>query len=284
MKRTLITGANSFVGTSFERYISENFSNDFYIDTIDVKDSTWRDRSFSGFDTIFHVAAIVHIKETAENRQTYFDVNRDLTVEIAKKAKAEGVGQFVFLSSMSVYGLTTGVITKDTKPTPNTAYGISKKEAEEVILALSDSHFKIVVLRPPMIYGSGCKGNYLLLRKLALKLPLFPKVNNNRSMLYIGNLVEIVRLVIENDEEGVFYPQNTEYTNTSEMVKLIALTNHKKVYLVSGFNWILKILSHVTDLVDKAFGDLTYDETMSCYPGGYERYSLEDSIRETERE
>ena len=292
MKRVLITGANSYIGTSFEKYIKENYQNDYEVDTIDMIDGSWREKSFAGYDSVFHVAGIAHSdsgKISAEKEELYRAVNTDLTIETAKKAKADGVKQFIFMSSAIVYGNSAKigkkkVITKDTVPTPANCYGDSKLQAENGILPLSDEGFKVCVLRPPMIYGKGSKGNYPTLAKMALKFPLFPKVKNERSMLYIGNLVEFVRLMVENEENGIFFPQNSEYTNTSEMVKVIAAVHEKKVRLLRGFTWALKIFSVFTGLVNKAFGNLTYDQSLSEYREEYRKYGLNDSIKETEND
>ena len=129
-----------------------------------------------------------------------------------------------------------------------------------------------------MIYGKGSKGNFPLLVKLGNKLPVFPKVDNQRSMLYIGNLVEFVRLVIDNDESGIFWPQNAEYSNTSEMVQQIAVVNGRNLLLVPCLTWLLKLISHATGLVNKAFGNLAYDQAMSQYSKEYRKFSLEESI------
>ena len=283
MKRVLIAGADSYIGTSFENYIGEHYPNDFKIDTVDMRDDGWREKSFSGYDAVFHVAGIAHQRETKENERSYFEINRDLAFETAQKAKEEGVAQFVFLSSMSVYGMLTGHITKDTELKPNTNYGKSKLEAEQTINSLNDTKFKVCILRPPMIYGKGCKGNYQTLRKFALKLKFFPYVKNERSMLYIQNLCEFVRLMIENGESGTFFPQNDEYSNTSEMVKLIAAAHGKKVYLVKGFGWALKFLGLFTGLVKKAFGSLTYDTPISKYKSEYHQVSVIESIQLSEK-
>jgi UDP-glucose 4-epimerase len=104
-------------------------------------------------------------------------------------------------------------------------------QAENGILPLNDDSFKVVVLRPPMIYGKGSKGNYPTLVKMALKIPAFPYVKNQRSMLYIGNLCEFVKQCIDDEKRGLFFPQNAEYTNTSEMVRLIAQEHNKKIRL-----------------------------------------------------
>ena len=292
MKRILITGANSYIGTSFEKYINERFADQYAVDTVDMIDGTWRDKNFSGYDAVFHVAGIAHSdggKISAEKEKLYRSVNTDLTIETAAKAKEDGVKQFVFMSSAIVYGNSAKigkkkVITRDTVPTPANCYGDSKLQAELGILPLQDDSFKVCVLRPPMIYGKGCKGNFPQLEKFAKKLKFFPYVKNERSMLYVGNLVEFVRLMIENEEQGIFWPQNAEYSNTSELVKMIGAANGKKIRLVKGFGWLLRFMALFTGVVNKAFGNLSYSQDMSEYRVEYRRFSLEESVRETEIE
>ena len=291
MKRILITGANSYIGTSFEQYIKERFADRYTVDTVDMIDGSWRTRSFAGYDAVFHVAGIAHSdtgKISAEQEKLYRAVNTDLTVETAKKAKADGARQFIFMSSAIVYGASAPigrekVVTEETPVAPANCYGDSKVQAENGILPLQDETFNVVVLRPPMIYGRGCKGNFPALEKFAAKWKFFPYVNNRRSMLYIGNLVEFVRLMIENGESGVFWPQNAEYGNTSELVRSIAAARGRKIYLIRGFGPALKLLAHMTGAVNKAFGNLTYDQTMSAYPTEYRRYNLNESIEEMEK-
>lgn len=291
MKRILITGANSYIGTSFENYIKENFADRYTVDTVDMIDGSWREKDFSGYDAVYHVAGIAHSDTgtvSEERKQFYYKINTDLTIETAEKAKAEGVKQFIFMSSAIVYGDSapigkSKVITKDTPLSPANFYGDSKVQAEKGILPLSDDSFKVVVLRPPMIYGKGSKGNYPQLSKFAQKLPFFPNVKNERSMLYVGNLVEFVRLMIENEESGVFFPQNAEYSGTSDIVKAIAAAHGKNIHLVGGFTWSLKLMSHLTGLVNKAFGNLSYDMSLSEYKDNYRLFSLEESIKQTEQ-
>ncbi len=289
MKKILITGANSYIGTSFEKYMQQ-WPEQYQVDTVDMIDGTWREKDFSGYDCVYHVAGIAHSDTgnvTEERKAFYYKINTDLTVETARKAKAEGVKQFIFMSSAIVYGDSAPigkakVITKETPVNPANFYGDSKVQAEKGILPLNDDSFKVVVLRPPMIYGPGSKGNYPVLAKLARKMPVFPKVKNQRSMLYIGNLMEFVRLMVENEEQGIFWPQNAEYSNTTELVKLIANAHGKKILTIPGFTWALKILSHITGLVNKAFGSLSYDKEMSAYPQDYCKVRLAESIAITE--
>lgn len=290
MKRILITGANSYIGTTFENYM-KNFADDYSVDVMDMIDGSWREKSFSGYDVIYHVAGIAHSdngKISKEKEKLYYSVNTDLTVEVANKAKAEGVKQFIFMSSAIVYGNSAKigrkkVIGKDTPLTPANCYGDSKVQAEKGILPLDSEDFKVVILRPPMIYGKGSKGNYPTLVKFAKKLPFFPNVKNERSMLYVGNLVEFVRLMIKNDERGIFWPQNAEYSNTSQMVKEIAAVHGRKVRLVKGFGWLLKIAAVFVGVINKAFGNLSYEKEISIYKENYVVKSLSESVNETER-
>ena len=289
MKKILITGANSYIGTSFEKYIKENFPNEYVVDTVDMIDGSWREKNFSGYDAVFHVAGIAHSDNgtnSTEKEKLYRSVNTDLTIETAKKAKADGVKQFIFMSSIIVYGESAPIgkkktITKDTPTSPANYYGDSKLQAENGILPLSEENFKVCILRPPMIYGKNSKGNFPRLEKFSKKMRFFPYIQNERSMLYIGNFVEFVRLMVENEESGIYFPQNKEYTNTSEMVKAIAAAQGKKVLLIKGCGGVLKIASVFTGLVNKAFGNLIYDQSMSDYKTEYRKYDLPASIRET---
>lgn len=290
MKKILITGANSYVGVSVEQYL-QRWTESYQVDTVDMIDGTWREKDFRGYDAVLHVAGLVHQPQTKNDpaeADRYDRINHLLALETAQKAKNEGVSQFLFLSSASVYGLSAPVgkvvmITKDTPLEPNDNYGISKKHAEEGLQQLQDPCFKVAILRPPMIYGKGCKGNYQTMAKLAKKLPVFPWVDNQRSMLYMENLAEFIRLLIDDGAEGIFCPQNKEYVNTSDMVNLIAHANGKGIVLVHGVSWALKLLRPVTGIVDKAFGSLCYDFELSRYNRDYCVKDFRESILETEQ-
>ena len=290
MKKILITGAGSYIGTSFENYINTNFPDKYTVDTVDMIGGGWKEKDFSPYDTVFHVAGIAHSdngKIEPEKEKLYYSVNTELTSAAAEKAKSDGARQFIFMSSAIVYGNSapigkTKIITADTPVSPANCYGDSKVQAEKRLKLLEDENFKVVILRPPMIYGKGSKGNYPLLAKLALKLPFFPRVQNERSMLYIENLCEFVRIMVENEESGTFFPQNSEYSNTSELVEMIAAAHGKKIKLVGGFTRLLKIMSCFTGLVNKAFGNLTYERSISDYKENYRVAELGDSVKRTE--
>lgn len=294
MKRVLITGANSYIGTSFERYVKEKYLSVLLIDTVDMIDGKWREKNFSEYDIVFHVAGIAHAdvgNVSEELKAKYYAVNTDLAIETADKAKKDGVGQFVFMSSAIIYGDSAPYgkklqISKETEPKPSNFYGDSKWQADKGVSALASESFKVTVLRPPMIYGKGSKGNYPTLAKLARKLPVFPSIKNQRSMLYIENLCEFLCQVMIKGEGGIFWPQNKEYSTTSEMVRMIGDVNGHKVHVSKAWNWLVVIASHipgkVSSLTNKAFGNMSYDKNMSQYDFDYQIYDLRTSIERTE--
>lgn len=261
MIRVCITGAGSYIGTHIGLHLAK-LPGQFETVELDVS-KPWQPEQLDGFDAVVHVAGIAHQKETDENRALYAAVNRDLTLEVAKAAKANGVKQFVFFSSMSVYGMNVGHIDTSVQPAPESAYGESKWEAEQGLSELADDSFHVAVLRPPMIYGKGCRGNYPRLSSLARSLPMFPKVKNQRSMLYIGTLCSFVQNLLESGEGGLYFPQNREYVNTTALVKEVARCHHRRMLAVPGFGWFLKRVERKSLLIGKVFGSLTYDQRMS---------------------
>lgn len=297
MKRVLITGAGSYIGISVENWLNQSkFSGCYQVDTIDMRGEDWRNKDFSDYDTVFHVAGIAHAdigKVTEEQKKMYYRVNCDLAVETAKKAKLAGVKQFIYMSSIIVYGEGSSirkkrVIRRDTKPSPSNFYGDSKWKAEQKLTPLESESFHVAILRPPMIYGKGSKGNYPLMAKMAKKFPLFPDIENERSMLYIGNLCEFVRLLVEEERGGVYFPQNQEYVKTSEMVRLISAIHRKRIHLLKAINWAVYLASYcpgkIGKMVNKAFGSLIYQDVPVDLRENYQIYHLKDSIRMTERD
>lgn len=284
MKKILITGKDSYIGTNFKKYIENDFDN-YYIEELDVRDDNWKQFDFSTFDVVYHVAGLAHSTPDDSLRELYYRVNCDLTFDVASKAKRDGVKQFIFMSSIIVYGSgkigESRIINKDTPLTPDNFYGDSKKQAEEKIIPLENDDFKVVIIRPPMIYGPQSKGNYPLLAKFAKKTPIFPTLKNSRSMLFLGNLLEFVRLMIDNDESGIFLPQNEEYVSSKELVKAVADIHNHHILFVGLFNPLLKLFNKQT-YVNKVFGNLTIDKDLSKYKCKYCRYSFFDSVKETE--
>lgn len=299
-KKVLITGAGSYIGEMFEKYAHEHYSNNFKIDTLDMLNPSWKEKDFSSYDIVYHVAGLAHAdvgNVSEETKAKYYAVNTDLTVEVAEKAKLDGVKEFIFMSSMIVYGESAPygverVIDKYTVPSPANFYGDSKLQADVAVRDLADDKFKVIVLRPPMIYGKGSKGNYPTLAKLAKKLPVFPDVDNARSMLHIDNLCEFlcqIMLIKEIKENAVvLLPQNKEWTKTADMVREIAEVTGRYIKLLKIMNLCVmiggKVPGKVSGLINKAFGNNCYAHKISTYPGlEYQKNSLRQSIIRTEK-
>lgn len=285
MKRILITGANSYVGTSVEKWLLKT-PEEFEVDTVSTMNEAWKKADFIKYDAVFHVAGIAHVDPKPEMAPLYYKVNRDLTIEIAKWAKAAGVRQFVFMSSEIVYhvsrSMKSHIITKDTKPNPNDFYGNSKLQAEKGLNELACDTFKVANLRPPMIYGPNSKGNFLRLGWLATKTPVFPNWHNKRSMLYVYNLAEFVKQVIIRELSGTFYPQNREFSDTVEIVRYFAKKYNHKIWISKLFNPAVLIGSWFLPQVPKMFADSYYEPSMTKYDFEYQVFSLEESMKDLE--
>lgn len=272
MKRVLVIGENSYIGQSFARYldvvnesINKNKTKDRVEDLIEVhlvgaSNGKWKTESFDGYDTVLHLASIVHIKDKRKNKQLYYDINCNMAVEVAKKAMEAGVKQFIFLSSASVFNSKETCITKETKPNPNTYYGKSKLAAEKKLTELSsdDDSFSLAIVRPPMVYGEGCKGNYPRLVKLVRFTPIFPEYNNKRSMIAIDNLCEFLSKLVLEGQCGIYHPQDEEYVDTVEMVREIAKNMGKRIVFTKRLNGVIRFLIPRMGIVGKVFGDFLY--------------------------
>lgn len=268
MKNILVFGKDSYIGTNFEKWLNKSKEGNYNISSISSKDDEWRKEDFSKYDVVFCLAGIAHVSANKKLEDLYYKVNRDLPIEVAKKAKAEGVKQFIFMSSMIIYGADGKIgqfkiIKEDTSKVPIDFYGRSKLEADEAIQKLSDENFKTIIIRAPMVYGPNCKGNFPKLKKIAKILPIFPDIENNRSMIYIDNLVECIKQNIDNENSGVIYPQNKEYVSTKSIIEAMAKAMNKKMHFVKIFNPILKLLSKKINYINKIFGNKVYDKSLS---------------------
>lgn len=282
MKKILITGANSFVGTNIEKWLLKE-SDKFQVDTIDTINDAWKLADFTKYDVVFHVAGIAHVDPKPEMAPLYYKVNRDLAIDVAKHAKACGVKQFIYMSSRIVYQasktLKGNVTTPDTQPAPNDFYGDSKLQAERGLHELECDSFKVVILRPPMIYGPGNKGNLPRLGWLATKVPVFPAWHNKRSMIHIYNLAEFIKQVISRELSGTFYPQNAELADTVEIVRSVAKENRHKIWITCLLNPFVWIGAFFLPAIPKMFADSYYVPEMSQYDFNYQVIGFADSIK-----
>lgn len=286
MKRVLITGAGSYVGESVRSYILQTCGNEFEIDAVDTFGENWKKADYTKYDAVYHVAGIAHVNADPKMEPLYYEVNRDLTIAVARHAKESGVKQFIFMSSMIVFHesqkLGTEVLTKDTTPCPNGFYGDSKLQAENGLKELASPTFKVCILRPPMIYGPNSKGNFLRLGWLATKTPVFPLWHNQRSMLYIDNLAEFVKQVILREMDGTFYPQNRELADTVEIVKFFAKKYNHKIWFSRLFNPFVWLGSFIIQPLNKMFASYYYDPSMSVMDFDYQLVSQDESFQKLE--
>ena len=271
MKKILISGAGSYIGISLERFLAQ-WPEQYQVDTLDVIGDAWKSADITGYDAVFHVAGIAHQKETAENSHLYFEVNRDLAVAMAQKAKAAGIPHFIFMSTMSVYGMESGVITPDTQPSPQNSYGQSKLEAENAMRGMEDETFRVAVLRPPMVYGKNCRGNFQTMKKLVEKSPVFPAVKNQRSMISVDNLCSFVRMAVDEGLSGTFFPQNREPVSTTAMARIMAEVLGRNVWFSRLAGIAVQVLASFYPTARKAFSSLTYE---GCEQHNY-CYCVED--------
>lgn len=279
--KILITGANSFVGSSVERWLLRE-PEKYEIDTVDTVGDNWRKADLSLYDSVFHVAGLAHVDPKPEMAPLYYKVNCDLALEIARAAREAGVGQFIFMSSMIVFhaskSLKGTAITPETEPAPNDFYGDSKLRAEIGLRKLETPDFKVAVLRPCMIYGPGNKGNFPRLARLAARTPVFPAWHNRRSMLYIDNLSEFVRQALDRRLSGTFHLQNREYADTVELVRALGRQANHSIFISRLFNPLVRVTAPFLKPVSKMFADQYYDRSLTDYPFEYQLVSLEESL------
>jgi nucleoside-diphosphate-sugar epimerase len=282
--RVLITGKNSYIGNSVKSWLNKKEPT-FLVDEVSLRNINLNAISFRDYDVVIHVAGIAHITSNKKLISQYFKINLDLTIKVAQKAKNEGVNQFIFTSSMAIYGRDRSINdlrpVNVEKPSPNDAYGQSKYEADIAVQKLQDDSFHIAILRVPMVYGKNAKGNFIKLVKLANKLMFFPLIQNIRSVIHIDSLSELIRLIILRQLKGVFYPQDSEYFSTTKFIRMIREKKGKKTIFVSIFNPFIKLLSHFIGTINKIYGNKYYEINHSMIKGvNYQVSSISDVIQE----
>lgn len=281
MRRILITGATSWIGSEVEAHLA-TFPGRYGVERVSLRGDAWKERSWEGFDSILHLAAAS--LEGPRALEQCLLVNRDLTVEVANKAKTEGVRQLIFTSTMHVYGAgslesTSEPITFETEPRPANPYGISKLEGERALTDLAEDGFGIAILRPPLVYGPGCCGNFALLAKLARIAPIFPEVDNKRSMIFSRNLAELIRLIAEDGRTGLFLPQDQEAVRTSDLVALLASEQGSPIRLSKSLAPAARVATRYSSKARKMFGSSWYHPKASECGLNYRPYSLKESVR-----
>lgn len=264
MKRILITGEHGWIGTAIRDRL--NGTPDRYTaETVSLRNVRPETLDLRGFDAIVHAAAIVHRRETSRTESLFREINCELTAALAQAAKRDGVKLFVFFSTMSVYGMETGTVTKDTVPKPVTQYGRSKLAAERRIAPLSDETFCVTILRPPVVFGPGAKGNPEKLFRLAKRLPFCPDFTNRRSMVSIDTLCKAVQRLLDAPRAGVFFPQEPEPVATCDLIERAMREQGRTPKRSRLLNPAIRILRACTRVGKKAFGDFVYED-LSALP------------------
>ncbi len=241
MNKILVTGSNGYLGSSFINQYKEKYS---FI-KFSLLNQKVEDIKFDGIDIVLHCAALVHQK-VEHHYEKYHEINVAYPVKLARLAKDAGVKQFVFISTIAVYGEGLEKLDEKTDCNPITPYGISKLEAEKQLLELNDENFKVSIVRPPMIYGKNAPGNIDSLVKLLKKLPILPLggIQNKRSFIYVGNLCYVINEIIKQEKSGIFLASDDEPLSTTKLCELIAKNLDKKVTLIKipFFESFLKLL------------------------------------------
>lgn len=218
--------------------------------------------SFEGIEVVMHLAALVHQPHLNEV-QRYTEVNVNKTITLAKKAKQEGVGHFVFMSTVKVYGEESkeGCFDEHSKCHPVDAYGMSKLEAEKGLQLLADDSFAVSIIRTPVVYGPKVKANIFNIVKLLSRFPYLPfaKISNKRSMVYIGNLIQLMDIIIDKKVSGVFLASDPYPFSSSDFFSWISLTLHHKrrLFYLPGFALLLKLIK--PNIYQRLYADLCVD-------------------------
>lgn len=263
MKKILILGNDGYIGSKLESWLS-TYPN-LYVTGLCIQNDIWKTTCFKGYDVIVDVVGVAHIQPKKSLEKLFYSINTTLTVALCEKAKKSEVSQFIFLSSMNVFGDRCGIITSTDNPKPTSFYGDSKLQADNQIQAMNTELFKVASVRPPAVYGKGCKGNFPTLLEYASKLLVFPDYKQKKSMIFIDNLCEFIRLLIENESSGLYHPQNREYTSTTEMIKSIVMIKGYNIHFIKIFNPLIQLLKNRVRIVNRAFADDAYELTLSKY-------------------
>ncbi len=254
-KQVLIIGEHSYIGNRLAKELEKR---QIHTEMAGAKNGDWKRVELADYHSVVIVAAIVHKKEREE--ELYKKINRDMPIQVAKRAKAAGVRQVVFLSSMAVFGNQYEKISVDTKPKPESFYGKYKYQAELELQKMEEDRFHVAIVRPPMVYGENCPGNYGKLKMLVKYACMFPDTKNKRSMIEVGQLAEELSEIIVKNQRGIFHPQDKSYVNTAQMVRDMRKEMGKKTYLFTWMNWLLIPLSRKIGLMRKVFGNLWYEK------------------------
>ena len=276
MKKILIYGKGSYIGEHYREGLEARGHEVTMIDSLVQKPGEF---SLDGYEVVINVVGIAHIKITPDMESLFYKINTDYAVDLCRLAKEAGVKQYIYMSSMNVYGDTSECIKSRDQENPKNFYGKSKLLADQRIHEMEETSFKVVSIRPPVVYGKGCKGNFTLLEKVASMAFVFPKYKNIRSMIFIDHLTNFLCQMVENEESGYFHPQNNCHISTTEAVVAIRKAQRKKTLLIPGMGWFIRLMMRYVTKAERAFANDYYDLAFSKYKdNSYCPEEFEDTI------
>jgi len=262
----LVTGAQGYIG----QQLCQSAPADTHIHAVSLRQQPITQLPLHGIDTIVHLSALVHQPDASPD--DYFRINLEQTRQLAQAAKAAGVKRFIFFSTMAVYGGhgslgNSTALTEQSPCQPGSPYGKSKYAAEQALQALSDNHFSVAIIRPPMVYGPGCPGNMARLQKLIKALPLLPFdwAENQRSLVSINNLLALSWQVIQQPVTGIFLPQDPTPLSIKTLTTLLAQAEQQQPRLIRPPQWLLKLAAQLQPRITHSlYGSLYYNNQHSC--------------------
>lgn len=279
----LIAGKISYVGCHVGQYILKQ-EPDAQVTYISVRDETWKQMDLSGYDAVVFAAAIVHRKDITAP-EVYRRVNTELPFEFAKKAKAEGVKHFLFISTSYVYGAektlpTTNLITAQTPLLPVKPYSTSKLEAERLLRTLEDEGFSLSIVRTINVYGKDCPGNYIAqFMKIARWLPVHPKafLDVKQGFIHVDSLSRLCYLILKADRGGLYHAQDPDPVSAYEILQALSKGMGIKRWGLPCHK-LVRLLPRISPVV-KFFGGVAYDPALTrCPLGDYHTVTCREGL------
>jgi UDP-glucose 4-epimerase len=281
-KKILIIGKSGFIGSSLAKWLKDK---GYEVSSVSGRKKEWKSLDMKGIDTVVYAAGLAHTREKKKSEALFLNANVIHAQQSAFEAKQAGVHQYIYISSMNVYGSTGKRIGINTPLAPDRLYGRSKRQGELEILKLADETFKAVIIRPPVVSGAGCKGNIHFLVKASRYIKFFPNYPNQRSIIDIINLCEFISCVIDENADGIYHPQNKEDLSTYDLLSLMVRGTGRQIYAINFFNPIIAWMVPRISIVRKIFGDDCYERDLSDNNSfSYWIRSAEESVRDMLRD
>lgn len=273
--KILLSGATGFIGANFK----SRYTHKYEIIPYSFRHSSVARLDLNNIDTVIHLGAIVH--QPKATKEIYDEINIRKTLEFCQKSKVSGVKHFIFMSTIAVHNEALVDLHEISDELPATLYGESKLKTEKQLKALEDEHFKISIIRAPMVYGYNAPGNIKSLMHLIDKVAILPfgGISNKRSFVYVGNLCAMIDCIIQKRQSGVFLASDDKALSTTQLIESIAKAKKKSCYLfkLPFFAEFLRWIKPA--LYKRLFESLEVDNTQTKKVLGFENpYSIQEGI------